>query len=174
MPYIVVAIVAAAAGLFAIVSRRPATFRMQRSATIAAPAERIFPLLDNFREWRAWSPWENLDPDMRRMFSGTDRGVGAIYEWSGNRKAGAGSMEISESQPNDSLAIALHFLKPFKANYTTEFALRTTGDATDLTWSMSGKNNFAAKLFGLFVSMDRMVGKDFENGLASLKSVAER
>jgi uncharacterized protein YndB with AHSA1/START domain len=174
MVYVIVLLIVAVVGLLAVASRKPATFRLARATVIAAPPERIFPLLDDFHEWTKWSPWEHRDPNMTRTYTGAIRDVGAKYAWAGNRKAGSGSMEITASRPGSDLTIALHFLKPFEARNSTEFTLRPQGQTTELTWAMSGDNTFASKVFSVFVSMDKLVGKDFEAGLAALKSVAER
>ena len=169
---IVVFVLIAALLIFA--ASRPDTFRVERSARIQAPPEEIFGLLEDFRRWPAWSPWEKLDPAMKRTLSGAERGRGAVYAWEGNDDVGKGRMEIVESNPPSRLVIKLDFLEPFEAHNTTEFTLRANDGATDLNWAMSGPNLFITKLFGLFVSMDEMIGKDFEQGLANLKAVAER
>lgn len=169
---LVVLLVIAALLLFA--STRPDSFRVERSLAIKAPPERIFPLIDDFHRWPAWSPWEKLDPAMTRTHSGPASGVGAVYEWLGNSKVGQGRMEIMQSSAPSRLAIKLDFLKPFEAHNTAEFTLRPQGDATLVHWAMFGPTPFISKLMGLFVSMDRLVGKDFEAGLANLKAEAER
>jgi len=166
-------LVAAVAGLLGFAARRPDTFRVERSATIAAPASRIFALLDDFHSWSAWSPWEKLDPGMQRTFSGAERGPGAVYAWSGNKKAGQGRMEITESDAPNRLAIQLHFIAPFEAHNTTVFTLVPDGGGTRVNWAMHGNNSFGFKVMGMFMNMDRMVGGDFERGLANLKAVAE-
>ena len=174
MVYVIVLLIVVIVGVLAVASRKPATLRLSRSAVIAAAPERVYPLLEDFHEWTKWSPWEDRDPNMTRTYTGAIRGVGAKYAWAGNRKAGSGSMEITDAKPSSDLTIALHFLKPFEAHNTTEFTLRPQGQMTEVTWTMSGDNTFASKLFSVFVSMDKLVGKDFEAGLAALKSVAER
>jgi len=153
---------------------RPDTFRIQRSARIQAPAERIFPLLDDFRRWADWSPWDRKDPAMRRTLGGAPSGVGATYAWEGNSEVGTGRMEIAQALPPSRLVVQLDFEKPMEAHNTVEFALTPEGDGTRLTWTMSGEQNFLGKLIGVFMDMDRMVGKDFEAGLASLKGLAEQ
>lgn len=155
------------------VATRPAIFRVQRSATIHAPPEKIYPLLEDFHRWSSWSPFEELDPAMNRSFSGAERGEGAVYEWNGNRRAGQGRMEITESSPPNRLVIELHFLKPFKSNNICEFTLEPRGDATAVTWAMRGPNTTSARVMQSFISMDKLVGKDFEAGLAKLKTIAE-
>ena len=152
---------------------RPPTFTVQRSATIGAPPDRVFAYLDDFHRWPAWSPWERLDPEMQRVFSGAEHGKGAAYAWSGNKKVGEGRMEILESQAPSRVFIQLDFLKPFEAHNTTEFTLDPGDGGTRLNWAMHGNHNFVSKLMSVFMNMDKMVGSDFERGLANLKTVAE-
>jgi uncharacterized protein YndB with AHSA1/START domain len=168
-----IALVAIAAVL-AYAATRPDTFRIQRETRIKAPPDKIFALINDFRNWQSWSPWEKMDPALRRAYSGSDSGKGAVYEWEGNNKVGKGRMEIIEGPPPSRIAIKLDFLKPFEAHNTAEFTLRPEGDATEVTWAMHGPNLFIGKVMSLFFSMDRMVGKDFETGLANLKTIAER
>ncbi|HET7398155.1 MAG TPA: SRPBCC family protein [Intrasporangium sp.] len=149
------------------------TYTVSRSTTIDAPSERIHPLLNDFRRWREWSPWEGLDPDMKRVYGGSDSGPGATYEWSGNRRAGKGRMRIATSTPTE-VGIDLAFDKPFKSENRTTFTLVPRGGATDVTWSMTGRNNAVMRLLGKVMSMDKMIGKDYDKGLANLKAVAER
>ena len=149
-------------------------FEVVRSTTIAAPPERVHGLIDDFHAWRAWSPWEDVDPSLKRDYSGADAGVGARYAWEGNRKAGKGSMEITSSTP-ERIELRLSFERPWKATNQVAFELTPSGDtATDVTWRMRGTTTGLAALFGKVVSMDRMVGKDFERGLARMKAAAER
>ena len=155
-------------------ARKPAGFRIERATSIKAPPDKIFALINDFRNWRAWSPWERMDPNLRRSYSGAERGEGAVYEWEGNSKVGKGRMEIVEAPPPSRVAIKLDFLKPFEAHNTAEFTLVPRGDATEVTWAMHGPNLFIGKVMGVFMSMDRMIGKDFEAGLANLKAAAER
>ncbi|HYH78866.1 MAG TPA: SRPBCC family protein [Longimicrobium sp.] len=170
----IAAVVAAAvAAPLAYAATRPDTFRIQRSATIAAPPGRIFPHLDDFHRWAAWSPWEKLDPALKRTFSGAGSGAGAVYAWEGNKKVGKGRMEITESDPPSRLAIKLDFITPFEAHNTTTFTLEPAGGETRVTWAMDGTNTFGFKVMGVFMNMDRMVGRDFERGLADLKAIAE-
>ena len=150
------------------------TYTVTREATIAAPPERIFSELVDFRRWRAWSPWEDLDPELRRTYSGADAGTGAHYAWSGNRKAGQGSMEITRAEAPSALDIDLTFEKPFKARNKTSFAIAPAGEgASQVTWTMTGQKTFMTKVMGIFKSMDSLVGPDFEKGLARLKATAE-
>jgi hypothetical protein len=153
---------------------RPDTFRVQRSIRIQAQAEKVFPFLVDFRRWTAWSPWEGRDPAMKRSMSGAQTGKGSIYEWSGNAKVGQGRMEIVEAMPPTTVRVKLDFLKPFETHNVAEFILTPAGGSTDVTWAMYGPSPFIAKLMGLFMSMDRMVGRDFEAGLASLKAASEK
>ncbi len=148
------------------------TFEVVRSVTIAAPAATIHALLDDFQAWTRWSPWEDVDPALERTYSGADAGVGAIYEWSGNRKAGQGRMEITEDVPGERVVIALDFLKPFKSSNTTIFELSEDGGSTTVTWRMVGPKTLMNKVMGIFVSMDKMIGPSFEKGLAQLSAAA--
>jgi len=153
--------------------RQPDTFEITRSANIAAPAQVVYGYTNDFHEWQKWSPWEKLDPNMQRTFSGHASGVGAGYAWSGNSEAGAGTMTIKESVPGEKVGINLDFIKPFESKTITEFTMKPVGDSTDVVWTMSGPNQFISKVMGVFVSVDKMVGPDFEKGLASLKALAE-
>jgi uncharacterized protein YndB with AHSA1/START domain len=152
---------------------KPDTFRVQRSAGINAPPERIFPLISDFDRWTAWSPYEKLDPDLKRTRSGAPRGKGAVYEWEGNNKVGKGRMEIIDESPPNRVLIKLDFFKPFEAHNTAEFTLQPAGETTNVTWAMTGPNLFIGRVMSVFINMDRMVGKDFETGLANLKAIAE-
>jgi hypothetical protein len=159
--------------ILAVAATRPAVIRVSRSATMRAPAERIFPLLDDFRAWAKWSPWEKMDPNMQRTHGGAASGVGATYAWSGNKKVGQGSMEILESAPPLRLKLKLDFLKPFEAHNITEFSLAPTGNDTTVTWEMHGPNPFMMRVMGLFMNMDALIGRDFEAGLANLRAQVE-
>jgi uncharacterized protein YndB with AHSA1/START domain len=149
-----------------------ADFEVTRSTTIAAAPTRVHSLIDDFHQWRRWSPWEDVDPELRREYSGPDSGVGARYAWEGNRKAGKGEMEILGSTP-ERIDVRLTFEKPWKANNQVAFELTPAGETTGVTWRMSGTTRGFAAVFNRFVSMDRMVGGDFEKGLARLKAAAE-
>jgi uncharacterized protein YndB with AHSA1/START domain len=149
------------------------SYRVERTIDIAAPAESIFGYLVDFHRWTAWSPWEDLDPNLTRWYTGAESGVGAIYEWAGLRKAGQGRMEIREVSAPSAVTIQLDFLKPFKSSSTASFALVPAGDGTRVTWSMVGRKTLMTKAMGVFMSMDKMVGPDFEKGLARLKTLAE-
>ena len=148
------------------------SFEVSRSTTIAAPPEALHRLIDDFHEWTMWSPWEDVDPHLQRTYSGADAGVGARYAWKGNRKAGEGSMEISESTPGK-IDIDLHFVKPFENDTTTVFELTPKGSGTEVTWRMKGETKGLWSVVSKVFPMDRMVGKDFEKGLTRLKSAAE-
>lgn len=163
-----------AGGAFAgYVATRPDTFRVQRSALVDASPARIFPLIEDLRKYTTWSPYERLDPAMQRTFSGSRSGKGAVYEWDGNAKAGKGRMEIAHTSAPDMVVIRLDFIRPFKTQNIVEFTLEPEGGRTRVTWAMRGVNPYLAKLIQLFFSMDRMVGRDFETGLANLKAIVE-
>jgi hypothetical protein len=149
-------------------------FEVVRGTTIAAPRERVHGLIDDFHAWREWSPWEDVDPNLKRDYSGAESGAGAMYAWEGNRKAGKGSMEILSSTPEQT-EVRLVFEKPWKATNQVIFELTPSGEAaTEVTWRMRGRTTGFAALFGRIVTMDRLVGKDFEKGLAQMKAAAER
>ena len=167
-------IVLLVAGLLGYAATKPDKFRVQRSATMKAPPEKIFPLINDFHNWGAWSPWEKLDLVMKKTHSGAASGKGAIYEWEGNKKVGQGRMEIMEESPPSKVAIKLDFIKPFQANNKAEFALDRQGDSTNVTWTMDGSQPFMFKVMGVFMNLDNMIGKDFEAGLASIKGIAEK
>ena len=160
--------------MLVLAAAKPDMFRIERAAIIAAPPERIFPLINDFRQWQSWSPFEKLDPAMTKTMSGPASGKGAVYEWKGNRKAGQGRMEIAEVSAPSKIDIDLRFLKPFKAHNTAEFRLEPQGGATKVTWAMRGKSPFVAKIMRTLVDVDAMVGRDFEAGLANLKTIAEK
>lgn len=170
---IAIALVVVAGALLAFAATRPDTFRVQRTATIDAPPEEIFALINDFHRWRSWSPYEKLDPAMKRTHSGAASGRGAVYAWESEGKAGVGRMEITDVSQPSRVTIRLDFVKPFKARNTAEFTLQPNGRATTVTWAMHGPNLFVGKVMGIFLDMDRMIGKDFEAGLATLKSLAE-
>jgi len=170
---ILILLVVAIAGVLAYASTRPDSFRVERSITIQAPPEKIFPMIDDLHAWTTWSPYEKKDPAMKRSFGSTTQGRGATYAWDGNQEIGQGSMEITESTPSSRIAMKLDFVEPFEAHNQVEFTLVPNGDSTTVTWVLFGPSPFLSKLMGLFFDMDRMVGSDFEVGLASLKSAAE-
>jgi hypothetical protein len=166
--------VAAVLAVFAVVvAFQPADFRVARNTTIAAPPPVVFSQVNDLHKWDAWSPWAKLDPAMKQTHAGAPAGTGAVYSWAGNSEVGEGRMTITESRPNELVRIKLEFLKPFSATNTTEFTFKPEGAQTAVTWTMSGEKNFISKAMCMFVSMDKMVGGDFEQGLATLKSVSE-
>lgn len=152
---------------------RPNTFRIKRSTDITASPQKIFAFINDFKAWPQWSPYEKLDPTMQRALSGAEAGKGAAYEWSGNAKAGAGRMEIIESSAPEKVVLNLVFTKPFKANNIVTFNCIPEGDVTHVSWLMEGPLNYMAKIMHLLFNMDRMIGRDFEKGLAELKKVSE-
>ena len=149
------------------------THDVTRSAVINAPASEVYAHIVDFHRWEAWSPWKDLDPNMDTTYSGADLGVGQRYEWSGNRKAGAGSMTISEAVLDDHVKLDLAFLKPFKSTANITLQLEPQGDTTRVVWLFEGDKTTASKIMGIFTSMDKMIGPDFERGLDQLKAVAE-
>jgi uncharacterized protein YndB with AHSA1/START domain len=171
---IAIVVVVLVAALLAFAATRPDSFRVQRSASIKAAPEKVYPLIADFRSWSAWSPWEKLDPAMKRTHSGAASGNGAVYAWEGNREVGAGRMEIVEAAPPSRIRIKLDFMQPFEAHNFAEFTLAPAGDGTTVTWAMYGPNTFLSKLMSVFVSMDGMVGGYFESGLANLKAASEK
>jgi uncharacterized protein YndB with AHSA1/START domain len=158
-------------GFVAFVATRPATYHVERTATVAAPPAAVYARIADFREWEAWSPWENLDPAMTKTFEGAESGVGAGYHWAGNDQVGEGRMTITEATPERRLLIRLEFIKPWAATNATAFDLEPSGDGTRVKWTMDGTNDFMGKAMSVFVNMDQMIGKDFERGLASLDSL---
>lgn len=153
---------------------KPDSFRVERSLRIAAPAEKIFPLVNDLRAWNGWSPYDKKDPSMKRTLSGVASGPGAVYEWDGNKDVGQGRMEILAASPPAKVTIQLDFFKPFQARNTAEFTLQANGTATDVTWALYGPSPYISKLMGLVFNMDLMIGNDFEVGLANLKRMAEQ
>jgi uncharacterized protein YndB with AHSA1/START domain len=173
MRKVLLVLVVVLVGFVAFVATRPAEFKIERAATIAAPEAVIYANIDDFREWGEWSPWEKLDPDLVRNYEGAESGVGAAYHWTGNDQVGEGRMTITEADPAQRIVIQLDFLKPWQASNVTTFALAPVDEGTHVTWTMEGNNDFMAKAMGVFMNMDQMVGGDFEKGLAALKEVAE-
>jgi hypothetical protein len=171
---IVAILVVGIAAVLVLAAMKPDAFRIQRSADIRAPREKIFPLINDFHQWGLWSPWEKLDPALKRTYSGAAAGLGSVYEWEGNKKVGKGRMEIIGSAPPSKVMIQLDFLKPFEAHNTAEFTLDGQGDSTNVTWIMDGQQPYMFKVMSLFCSMDKMIGKDFETGLANLKGLTEK
>ena len=157
-----------------VVAMQPSDFKVERSATMRAPAPAAFAQVNDFQNWQAWSPWEKVDPALRRSYDGPKAGTGAVYAWQGNKDVGEGRMTITESRPGEVVRIKLEFFKPFAAVNDTLFTFKPSGDSTLVTWTMSGQNNFVSKAMCLFINMDRMVGGMFEQGLAQMKTVVER
>lgn len=168
------AVLAVAAGAILLVAAlKPDSFRIQRTASIKAPPERVFALVNDFRRWTEWSPWENIDPALKRSYEGAQSGKGAAYGWEGNKNVGSGRMEILESAPGSRITIKLDFLKPFEAHNTAQFEFDQSGDTTIVTWAMFGPSPYVSRLMGLVFDMDGMVGSQFERGLATLKAKSE-
>jgi uncharacterized protein YndB with AHSA1/START domain len=170
---IFVAVVVVVTAMLGYAATRPDTFRVERRATIQAPPETIFAHINDFRRWGAWSPYEKLDPDMKRIYGSVPAGAGAVYEWQSDSKAGQGRMEMTATTPPSKIVIQLDFLKPIEAHNVAEFTLEPRGGTTTVTWAMEGRSPFFFKVMGLFVDVDHLVGRDFETGLANLKSLAE-
>jgi hypothetical protein len=171
---ILIVVVLLIGGILIFAATRPDTFRIERSASIKAKPEKVFALVNDFHNWTSWSPWEKIDPELKRTFSGKKSGKDAAYAWEGNKDVGSGSMLITESVAPTKITIKLDFIKPFEAHNVTEFVFDTKGDSTNITWVMTGENNFIGKLMSIFMNMDKMVGKDFEKGLVNLKTAVEK
>jgi uncharacterized protein YndB with AHSA1/START domain len=153
---------------------KPNTFSVQRATTVKAPPERIFPLINDFHQWGSWSPYENKDPAMKRSYSGAADGKGAVYGWEGNKNVGSGRMEILDTSEPSKIVIKLDFFTPFEGHNTAEFTMLPQGDAINLTWLMHGPAPFMSKVMQVFINLDKMIGKDFEIGLANLKRLTEK
>jgi len=160
--------------LVIVIALQPSNYRVERSITIAAPPEKVFSQVNDFRRWNAWNPWGKIDPAMKQSYAGADSGVGAQYSWAGNKDVGEGRMTIAESVPSEKVKVDMEFLKPFAAKAKAEFTFKSLGNGTLVTWSMSGDKNFMAKAIHLFMNMDKMIGAQFAKGLADMKTVAER
>jgi uncharacterized protein YndB with AHSA1/START domain len=171
---VAVVLAIAIAVVLILAARKPDIFRVQRAATVKAPPEKIFPLINDFHQWGTWSPYETKDPAMKRSYSGAERGQGAVYGWEGNKNVGSGRMEILDAQAPSKILIKLDFFTPFEGHNTAEFTMLPQGDGTNVTWLMHGPSPFIGKIMHVFINMDRMVGKDFEIGLANLKRLAEK
>ncbi|MBS2029319.1 MAG: SRPBCC family protein [Deltaproteobacteria bacterium] len=174
LKFLGILIVALLAVVGVMIVTAPDEFRVERTAHISAPPEKVFALVEDFHHWNAWSPWEKLDPTLKRGFEGAEHGKGAVYTWQGNDQVGQGRMEILEAFSPSKVTIKLDFLKPFESHNTAEFNIAAVGDGTDITWSMHGPNNLVSKAMHLFFNMDKLVGKDFDNGLKNMKAVAEK
>ncbi|MEP6573454.1 MAG: SRPBCC family protein [Gemmatimonadota bacterium] len=171
---IVVILVVLIAGLLAYAATRPDSLRVERTDRIMAPADRIFPLINDLHSWGSWSPYERYDAAMKKVFSGAPLGKGAVYTWDGNAKVGAGRMEIIESTTPSRIVIKLDFVRPYEGHTTATFNLTPSADGTSVSWTMVGPSSFMTKLMGIFMNMDKMIGDDFARGLTNLRSVAER
>jgi uncharacterized protein YndB with AHSA1/START domain len=171
---ILIVVVVLIAAILVYAAAMPDDFRVQRTTSIKASPEKIFALINDLHRWDSWSPWEKMDPAMQRTFSGATAGKGAVYAWQGNSKVGEGRMEIADASPPSRVMIKLDFIKPIEGHNTAEFTLDPKGDSTNVTWSMYGPSAYIAKVIGVFASMDKMIGKEFETGLANMKAVAER
>ena len=171
---IAITLVVLIAALLVYAATRPDTFRVERTATMKAPPEKIYAVLSDFRKWEAWSPWEKKDPAMKRTFGPTTSGTGAKYAWEGNREVGKGSMEIVETAPPSRLKLRLDFTEPFEAHNIVEYVLTPQGESTNVSWVLHGPMPYVSKVMSVFWSMDSMIGKDFEAGLANLKAVVEK
>ncbi len=171
---ILIIVVLAIAALLALAATKPDTFSVQRSASIKAPPEKIFPLINDLHGFNTWNPWMKKDPNMKVAYSGPDSGKGAAHDWDGNNDVGKGRLEIMDSTPASKVTMKLQMIKPMEANNTVDFTLEPKGNSTLVTWSMNGSVPFAAKIMHVIFDMDKMVGTDFEAGLANLKVVAEK
>ena len=171
---ILVIIVVALLGVLGYAAISPDHFRIERTTTIAAPPEKVFPLINDFRQWTAWSPWEKIDPALKRNYSGPKEGVGSAYAWQGNNEVGTGRMEITHSEPASRVEIKLDFQMPFEAHNTAEFVLQPKGGGTQVTWAMYGPSPYTHRLMQVFFDMDDMVGSKFDQGLNNLKAAAEK
>jgi hypothetical protein len=169
-----IAVLVIIGAVLALAAFRPDSFRVQRATSIKAPPEKIFPLVNDFQRWGTWSPWEKKDPNMKRSFGGAAQGRGSTYAWEGDGNVGQGRMEITEASAPSTVRIKLDFTKPFEAHNLVEFTMLPKGESTEVTWNMQGPVPYLAKIVHLFINMDRMVGQDFEAGLANLKAAAEK
>jgi uncharacterized protein YndB with AHSA1/START domain len=169
---VILVITVAAVLMFA--ATKSGTLRVQRSTGIKAPAETIFALIDDFHQWRNWSPYENKDPAMKRTYGGAERGKGAVYAWEGDKNVGSGRMEILEAAAPQKIVIKLDFFTPFEGHNTAEFTMLPQGDGTHVTWVMHGPARFLTRLIQVFMNLDNMIGRDFEVGLANLKTITEK
>jgi hypothetical protein len=173
LTYILIGVAVLVAILVIVVSMQSNEFRIERSGIINAPPSTVFPHVNDFHLWQEWSPWAKRDPNCQIAYDGPDSGEGAKFWWNGNKEVGEGRMTIIESTPEKIVAIRLEFIKPFKAINTAEFKFKPVATGTEVNWAMTGKNNFVGKAFHMLIDCDKMVGKDFEQGLANLRAVAE-
>jgi hypothetical protein len=171
--YAVAALAAIVVIILVIAALKPSDFRVVRSASMSAPPPAVFAQVNDFHNWESWSPWAKIDPTMKQTYAGAPAGTGAIYTWDGNNNVGAGRMTMTESRPHERIQIKLEFFRPFAAVNTAEFAFQAEGQQTTVTWSMAGTYAFMVKVMGFFMSMDKMVGGQFEKGLAQMKALVE-
>jgi hypothetical protein len=171
---IAIVLAIAIAVVLILAATKPDTLTVQRAITVKAPPDRIFPLINDFRQWVSWSPYEHRDPALKRSYSGAASGKGAVYGWEGNKNVGSGRMEILDATAPSKIVIKLDFITPFEGHNTAEFTMLPQGDATNITWLMYGPSPFIGKIMRVFMNMDRMIGKDFEAGLANLKKLTEK
>jgi hypothetical protein len=171
--YVGIGVLVFLVALIAFIACRPSVFHVERTATVNAPPETVFAIINDLHQWALWSPWEHLDPNMKKTYSCPEAGVGASYAWNGNKNAGEGKLTISESKPGARVAMNLEFIRPFACQNQVDFLLTAVAGGTQVRWTMDGKNNFMAKAFGLMMNMDKLVGTDFETGLANLNKVAQ-
>jgi Polyketide cyclase / dehydrase and lipid transport. len=171
---IVLAVLAVLVVVFlVVVAMQPADYRVVRTASIAAPPETVFAQVNDFHKWETWSPWAKIDPAAKFSYEGAPAGVGSVFSWAGNKQVGEGRMALTDSHPNDQIRIKLDFIKPYPSSCIQEFAFKPEGKETVVTWTMTGQKDFMSKAVCMFMNMDKMVGGDFERGLASMKSVTE-
>ena len=171
---IAVVLAIAIAAVLVLAATKPNALRVQRAITIKAPADRIFPLINDFHQWATWSPYENKDPAMKRTYSGAGSGKGAVYDWEGNKNVGSGRMEILDTSAPSKIVIKLDFFKPIEGHNTAEFTMLPQGDVTNLTWVMHGPAVLMTRVMQVFINLDHMIGRDFEVGLANLKQLTEK
>jgi hypothetical protein len=172
----IVAIVLAVAIAIVVVlaAAKPVSFGVRREISVKAPPDKIFPLINDFHQWKSWSPYENKDPAMKRSYSGAASGKGAVYGWEGNKNVGSGRMEILDAATPSKIIIKLDFFAPFEGHNTAEFTMLPQGEATLVTWLMHGPAPFMHKVMQVFMNLDNMIGKDFEVGLVNLKNLTEK
>lgn len=174
LPIVIVSVLALISIVLAlIIVTRPDTYRVERSCPVHATADVVFRIINDLKQWRRWSPYDHRDPDMKVTWSGADLGPGAIYEWSGNKQVGEGRLTIVDSKPHEYVAMKLEFSRPFQCENDVRFTIVPMNEGTRVSWIMDGKNNLFSKAFGLIMSMDKMVGNDFEVGLSNLNSIAQ-
>ncbi len=170
---ILIGLVALIAILCVVASFQPGVMNVTRSATIAAPPATVFKIVNDFRQWDAWSPWAKLDPNMKKSLEGPPEGAGAVYKWSGNMEVGEGTTTLVESKPNEKVVMKLAFVKPMEGTSDVEFTFAPEGEGTKVIWNMKSDVPFVGKIFGLFMDCEKMCGDQFNEGLANLKKLAE-